>query len=84
MIRGLREIIEAKDAESAARDIWIASLRATNQIQAEQLVTLAARVEELERQQGRDSGNSGKPPSPDPIYTKKTKARAQDRSLPER
>jgi hypothetical protein len=71
MIRDLREIIEAKDAALAAKDLQVTALRATNEVQAEQLVTLVARVEELERQQDRDSGNSGKPPSSDSIYTKK-------------
>jgi transposase len=83
MIGDLREVVEAKDAELAARDMQVAALRATNQTQAEQLVTLAARVEELEGQKARDSGNSGKPPSSDSIYTKKTKAAARERSLRE-
>ncbi len=82
VIRDLREIIEAKDAALTAKDLQVAALRATNEAQAEQLVTLAARVEELERQKGRGSGNSGKPPSSDSIYTKKTAAR--DRSQRER
>jgi transposase len=82
VIRDLREIIEAKDAALAAKDLQVAALRATNEVQAEQLVTLAARVEELERQKGRDSGNSGKPPSSDSIYTKKPAVR--DRSQRER
>lgn len=62
----------------------VAALRATNQAQAEQLARLVARVEELERQNKRDSWNSGNPPSSDPIYTEKTKAPAKDRSARER
>ncbi|MEV7970164.1 DUF6444 domain-containing protein [Sphaerisporangium sp. NPDC088356] len=84
VIRELREVIEMKAAELAARDMQVAALRATNQTQAEQLTKLAGRVEELERQRDRDWGNSGKPPSSDPIYTKKTKVAARDRSSRER
>jgi transposase len=42
----------------------------------------AATIEELQRRLGRNSSNSGKPPSSDPVFDKRAKAR--DRSLRER
>lgn len=65
-------------------ELQIAALREANQTRAEQPAKLAGRVEELERRAGRDSWNSGKPPSSDPIYTKKTKRSVRDRSARKR
>jgi transposase len=56
----------------AAKDAQIAAL--TAQVQA-----LLSRVEELERSQRRDSSNSGKPPSSDPIFDN-NKPTVRDRS----
>jgi transposase len=53
---GLREVIEAKDAQ-------VAVLMA-------QLEVLSSRLEQLERQRDRDSSNSSKSPSSDSPYTK--------------
>jgi transposase len=58
----------------AAKDAQIAAL--TAQVQA-----LLTRVEELERRLGRDSSNSGRPPSSDSIFDKdEAESKAQDRS----
>jgi transposase len=78
---------ELHQAELAARDTQIAQLRsqvaATGALIAElrsQVVVLGDRVALLERQAGRDSSNSSKPPSSDSPYTKKPRKPA-DRSL---
>src|SRR5215208_3200118 len=69
---------ELHQAELAARDAQIVQLRsqvaATDAQIAElrsQVVVLGDRVMGLERQAGRDSSNSSKPPSSDSPYTKK-------------
>jgi transposase len=54
----------------------IAELRAVNARLREVVASQAVRIEELERRLGRDSSNSGKPPSSDPIFGK-----GRDRSL---
>ena len=64
---------ELHQAALAARDARIAQL-------GSQVVVLADRVAQLERRAGRDSSNSGKPPSSDSPYTK-TPRKARDRSL---
>src|SRR6266508_4245449 len=64
---------ELHQAEQAARDARIAQL-------GSQVVVLGDRVAQLERQGGRDSSNSSKPPSSDSPYTKKPR-KATDRSL---
>jgi transposase len=64
---------ELHQAELAARDALIAQLRS-------QVAVLGDRVAQLERQAGRDSSNSSKPPSSDSPYTKKPR-KATDRSL---
>jgi len=64
---------ELHQAELAARDGRIAQLRS-------QVAVLGDRVRGLERQAGRDSSNSSKPPSSDSPYTKKSRKPA-DRSL---
>jgi transposase len=48
----------------------IAELRAVNARLREVVESQAVRIEELERRLGRDSSNSGKPPSSDPIFGK--------------
>lgn len=60
----------------------IAELRAVIVDLRKVVETQAARIEELERQQGRNSSNSGKPPSSDPVFDKQAKSR--DRSSRER
>src|SRR6266487_4586229 len=64
---------ELHQAALAARDAQIAELRS-------QVVVLGERVAQLERQAGRDSANSSKPPSSDSPYTKKPR-KPTDRSL---
>src|SRR6266511_1498922 len=64
---------ELHQAELAARDGLIVELRS-------QVVVLADRVAQLERQAGRDSSNSNRPPSSDSPYTKKPRT-VTDRSL---
>src|SRR5438045_1227438 len=78
---------ELHQAELAARDAQIAQLRsqvaATGALIAElrsQVVVLGDRVALLERQAGRDSSNSNKPPSSDSPYAKKPR-KVTDRSL---
>jgi len=78
---------ELHQAELAARDVQIAQLRsqvaATGARIAElgsQVAVLGERVMGLERQAGRDSSNSSKPPSSDSPYTKRPR-KATDRSL---
>jgi len=62
----------------AAKDAQIAALTA-------QVRVLLDRVAELERSAGRNSSNSGKPPSSDSIFDKDTpKTKARDRSARER
>jgi transposase len=64
----LREVIEAQAVQLET---------ARGQLQA-----LTRRVEELERKAGKDSSNSGKPPSSDPVWDKKAaKEKKADRSL---
>jgi uncharacterized coiled-coil protein SlyX len=87
----LRGVIAAQaelhQAELAARDAQIVQLRsqvaATDAQIAElrsQVVVLGDRVMGLERQAGRDSSNSSKPPSSDSPYTKKPR-KPKGRSL---
>jgi hypothetical protein len=57
---------ELHQAELAARDAQVAQLRS----QVAVLAVLVDRVGQLERQAGRDSSNSSKPPSSDSPYTK--------------
>jgi transposase len=64
---------ELHQAELAARDAQLAQLRS-------QVAVLGDRVAQLERQAGRDSSTSGKPPSSDSPYTKRSRT-ATDRSL---
>src|SRR6266536_3551798 len=64
---------ELHQAELAARDGLIAGLRS-------QVVVLGERVAQLERQAGRDSSNSNRPPSSDSPYTK-TPRKPKGRSL---
>src|SRR6266536_3471161 len=64
---------ELHQAELAARDVQIAEL-------GSQVAVLGERVMGLERQAGRDSSNSSKPPSSDSPYTKRPR-KATDRSL---
>ncbi len=78
---------ELHQAELAARGVQIAQLRsqvaATGALIAElrsQVAVLGDRVALLERQAGRDSSNSSRPPSSDSPYTKKPR-KATDRSL---
>jgi hypothetical protein len=47
-------------------------------------VALMRRVQELERKAGKDSSNSGKPPSSDPVWDKKSAGKNTDRSIRER
>jgi transposase len=49
-----------------------------------QIEQLTLRVEQLERQAGRDSSNSGKPPSSDSVFAKPPVPKRRDRSLRER
>jgi transposase len=58
----------------------LAEALALNVVLAGQVERLQARVEELERQAGRDSSNSSRPPSSDSPYKKKPR----DRSMRER
>jgi transposase len=67
VVAALREAAAARDEVAAAQLA----------VKDAQLLALAARVEELERRLGKDSSTSGKPPSSDSPYTKKSK----DRSL---
>jgi transposase len=71
---GLREAAAARDELAAAQ---LAAGDAQLQAALAQLAVLAARVEELQRILGKDSGTSSKPPSSDSPYKKKTR----DRSL---
>src|SRR6266542_109865 len=78
---------ELHQAELAARDALIAGLRsqvAVTDVQIvelrSQVAVLGERVAQLERQAGRDSSNSSRPPSSDSPYTKKPR-KATDRSL---
>jgi transposase len=64
---------ELHQAELAARDAQVARLRS-------QVAVLGDRVAQLERQVGRDSSNSSKPPSSDSPYTKQPRT-AAGRSL---
>ena len=67
----LREVVEAQAVQLEA---------VSRQQQA-----LSRRVEELERKAGTDSSNSGKPPSSDPVWDKKSAGKKDtDRSLRER
>jgi transposase len=54
----------------SAKDATIAALTALVEQQAAQVAGLAARVAELERQSGKDSSNSSKPPSSDAPFNK--------------
>ncbi|HZD03122.1 MAG TPA: IS66 family transposase, partial [Actinomycetes bacterium] len=71
---------ELHQAELAARDAQIAQLRSQVAATGAQVASLTDRVAQLERQAGRDSSNSSKPPSSDSPYTKKPR-KATDRSL---
>ncbi len=78
---------ELHQAELAARDALIAGLRsqvAVTDVQIvelrSQVAVLGERVAQLERQAGRDSSNSSKPPSSDSPYTK-TPRKPKGRSL---
>src|SRR6266511_4970926 len=78
---------ELHQAELAARGVQIAQLRsqvaATGALIAElrsQVAVLGERVALLERQAGRDSSNSSRPPSSDSPYTK-TPRKPKGRSL---
>lgn len=77
------ELLAAKDAVLAAQEAAIAALKTQLDAALLQIERLTARVEELERGERRDSSNSGKPPSSDPIFTKKP-AKGKDRSTRER
>src|SRR6266498_4376221 len=78
---------ELHQAELAARDALIAGLRSQVAVTDAQIVELRSqvvvlgdRVAQLERQAGRDSSNSSKPPSSDSPYAKKPRT-VTDRSL---
>jgi transposase len=86
------ELVALPSAELVARLVAVSEvntrLRGVIEAQAAELETikgqqaaLIRRVEELERKAGRDSSNSGRPPSSDPVYTKK---KGRDRSARER
>jgi transposase len=70
----LREVAAAREELAAAQ---LAARDAQLQAALAQLAVLAARVEELQRILGKDSGTSSKPPSSDSPYKKKSR----DRSL---
>src|SRR6266581_3815350 len=74
----------AVNAELAARDALLAQLRsqvvATDARLRSQVAALTDRIAQLERQAGRDSSNSSKPPSSDSPYAKKPRT-GRDRSL---
>jgi transposase len=85
------ELLVLPSAELVARLVAVLEintrLRGVIEAQAAELETvkgqqaaLIRRVEELERKAGKDSSNSGKPPSSDPVCTKK----GRDRSARER
>ncbi len=84
----LRGVISAQaelhEAELAARDALLAQLRsqvvATDARLRSQVAALTDRIAQLERQAGRDSSNSSKPPSSDSPYAKKPRT-GRDRSL---
>jgi transposase len=87
------ELLALSSAELVARLVAVLEintrLRGVIEAQAAELETikgqhaaLMRRVEELERKAGKDSSNSGKPPSSDPVYTKKRKS--TDRSARDR
>jgi transposase len=65
------------EATVAIQAVVIAELRAANAEQAHLIVTLQARLAELERRLGKDSSNSSKPPSSDGLGKP---ARAQRRA----
>ena len=65
------------EATVAIQAVVIAELRAANAEQARLIVTLQARLAELERRLGKDSSNSSKPPSSDGLGKP---ARAQRRA----
>jgi uncharacterized coiled-coil protein SlyX len=52
------------EATVAVQAVVIAELRAANAEQARLIVTLQARLAELERRLGKDSSSSSKPPGP--------------------
>jgi transposase len=73
----LRGVIEAQGVQlEAVKGQLAAALARTEQ--------LARRVEEAERKAGKDSSNSGKPPSSDPVRDKKAARKSADRSIRER
>jgi transposase len=87
---GVGELLAAKDAALAAQEAALAAMKeqldaALRQVAelAAQVRALTAQVDELERGKRRDSSNSGKPPSSDPIFAKKP-AKGKDRSTRER
>lgn len=73
----LRDVIEAQCKQLEAMKDQLAAAMARNE-------QLARRVEELERKAGKDSSNSGKPPSSDPVWDKKAAGKSADRSIRER
>ena len=73
----LRGVIEAQGEQlETMRGQLAAAMTRTEQ--------LARRVEELERKAGKDSSNSGRPPSSDPVWDKKAAGKSADRSIRER
>ena len=59
LIARLRDVVAAKDEMLAVRDHQIEAL-------GRKITALADRVEQLERQVGRDSSNSSRPPTQGP------------------
>ena len=62
-----------KAGSPASPEALIAALRAQNTGQRTLIAALQARISELERQLGLNSGNSGKPPSSDGLKKKRAR-----------
>ena len=73
-------LLAAKDAENAALRGEIAAVRNENAALAARVSELEGLVAALQAQLGRDSANSGKPPSSDSPFTKKPAAKRSVRT----